>query len=416
MIRSLITSSGHILDISTLTGICSDSLSRLDKYSEISVNAIIASDRILSTKTEDVALSYLAGSFQNIEKYLVENRIEMVFGEATWAGEFVCAAVCRMLDIPYLVPATVRYPSGRFAFFEGIFQKAPIDTKRIVDMSKGRKLYSDFISRKIQPFYLNKPKSNLLYSLYRHLVRCTKGDGADMTMPSFLDLVGQRVSKTCRKCNSSKYISKLQSGRYVYLPLHVEREASIDVLGGYYRSMEEFVRNVSRAMPYGVSLVVKEHEGCYRKPKFYKTISSIPGVKLVRSDMDSHSLIKNAEAVISVSGTACYEAGLFGVDAYTFADMYFNALPSVKKCTSYEELYSVLKNVSKSESASESIVAFLSKLYSVSFEGYAESETVYADALSDQNVSNVTIGFNEVIDYYSSSKSATADSICSRFI
>jgi len=176
------------------------------------------------------------------------------------------------------------------------------------------------------------------------------------------------------------------------------------------------VSNVSRALPYGVSLVVKGHPNQVKSTKFYKRISRIPSVRFVDKHIDSLWLIKNAEAVISVSGTACYEAALFGVPAFNFTDMFYNELTSVKKCTTHEELYSVLKNLSKDENSSESVIEFLAKLYALSYKGFAEGKAVRADALSEQNISDVTAGFIDIIEFYSSPKSATAASMCSRFI
>ncbi|MGD9807712.1 MAG: hypothetical protein AB7E76_08280 [Deferribacterales bacterium] len=411
-VKSIVAPYSHVLDISIITDTSEESLQLLDKYSEISVNGIIASDRILSKKDADFAHRYLASCFSNIHDFIISNKIEIVFGEATWANELVCAAVCRMCSTPYLAPSTVRHPSDRFAFFEGVFQSRPAGRAETIDISKGRELYAKFMAGTAKPFYMLRPKKNNLKLLIKHIKRHIRMDVYDMTVPSLYKLIADKV----RTAVSVYPSSGMPKGRYVYMPLHVSPEASVDVLGGFHMDAVAFVSNVSRALPYGVELAVKGHPNQMQPTKFYKAISRIPSVRLVDKCADSIGLIKDAEAVVSVSGTACYEAGLLGVPAFTFADMFFNLLPSVKKCTSYEELYSVLKNLSKDENCTESAIAFLSSLYGLTYKGYAESETVFADALSEQNISDVTAGFIDIIEFYSSSKSATAASMCSRFI
>lgn len=411
-VKNIITSDAVFVDISIIINASEDTLYLLDKHSEISVNGIIASDRILSKKSAGFAHKYLAGSFHQIHDFLTKNSIDIVFGEATWAGELVSAAVCRMLKIPYLAPVTVRYPSERFAFFEGVFQKKPVGYMNILDMVNAKDLYNLFLTLKTSPHYMIRLKKNNLKLFIKHLKRHLRRDVYDMTVPSLYSLVKSKIFAKLRTSPSGS----VPDGRYVLLPLHVAPEASVDVLGGYHRDTLTFIRNVSRALPYGVKLAVKDHPIQTRSSRFYKDISKIPAVVLVGGNENSLELIRNAEAVVSISGTACYEAGLLGVPAFTFADVYFNELPTVKKCTSYEELHSVLKNVRKSETGSEREIAFLAKLYSISYEGYVSIEAASADVLGEQNISNVTAGFLDIIKYYSSPKSATADSICSKLI
>jgi hypothetical protein len=70
---------------------------------------------------------------------------------------------------------------------------------------------------------------------------------------------------------------------------------------------------------------VKEHPsglGC-RSLADYRRFKQIPGVRLIDPNADTFSLIRRAWLVASVSGTACFEAGVLGVPAITFAPMYF---------------------------------------------------------------------------------------------
>jgi hypothetical protein len=417
VLNNLIAPKYKYLDLSNISKADKACLSEFEGFSDISVNGIISSDRILSAIPESKARQYIASCYSKLNEYIKVNNISIVFGEATWAHEIVAAAVCRKNNIPYIVPVTMRYPSDRFMFFEGVFQNTPIDTGRIIDIVEGKRLYDEFISGGNVPFYMDLPKRNNVKMFLRHLKRHIVRDVYDYTVPSVWSLVRDKIADRINSMLSDvDALPDRPSGDYVYLPLHRSPEASVDILNGYCMDQVEFVRNVSRSLPAGLKLVVKEHPSQFRGRAFYKKLKSIPSVELINRHADSHVLIRGAKAVVSVSGTACYEAGLYGVSAFTFADMSYNELASVKKCTSYEDLYSVLKNVNNTEIQSGQAVAYLSKMLACSYKGFAESETVYADALNEQNISYITVGFIDIIKYYSSSKSATADSMCSRLI
>lgn len=174
-----------VVDISIFSDVDLGALADLERYSEISVNGMIASDRVLRTKPYSVALAYISCAYLKIRNFLVNNNVEIVFGEATWGGELVCAAVCRELGIPFLKPVTIRCPSGRFAFFEGVFLREPVATGKTVDISVGQELYDSFVTRWKKPFYMNLPRKSLIKSFCYHAVRHLRGDVNDMTMPSF---------------------------------------------------------------------------------------------------------------------------------------------------------------------------------------------------------------------------------------
>ncbi len=230
-------------------------------------------------------------------------------------------------------------------------------------------------------------------------------------MPHLFRLVRDRLSHNV----PVKTFPTDVAGDYYYLPLQCSPpEASIDILASYHRNQREFVKNVSRALPYGgAKLVVKEHPLNVRGGESF---NDIPSVVTVSPDIDGRELILNSKCVVTISGTAAYEAGLFGVPAVVFSDLFFNELPTVRRCRSFEDLSDDIKSVAECKPDKKSVIAFLARLYSMSYEGYCESPKVYPDALKVENIRMVTLAFKDVIESYSSSKSATAASICSRFI
>jgi len=397
------------LNVSYLDNYINDSaLRQLEQFSKIKINGIIASDRVLCKKDEGFALGYVSAMFENIRDFFIDNQIEMVFGEMTWAHEMVTAAVCSMINIPYLSPVNVRYPSDRFAFFENVQQNKILSYNNSISIMEGIRLYDEFKVGECSPFYMNRQKKNLLVSFLQHACRCNE---RDLTMPNITDLIINRLTTKYQSIRSAK-LQHIPSGDYVYLPLQCQPESSIDVLAGFNRSQPDFVQNISRGLPYGLKLAVKEHPLCIKG----LDLSHIPSVEMVSPYASSAELIKGAKAVVAISGTACYEAGLYGVPAVTFTDLFFNELPMIKRCGSMEEFSHVLAEVMDTCQDETAVTAFLAKLHSTSYPGFAESPYIYADALGEENIGKVIYAFMDIIDGYMSSKSATADSMCSRLI
>lgn len=390
----------RVLDVSVFSDTDENALAELEKHSLLTVDAIISADRIIRHKPRSLALAYISSAYNNLYRFLTDGGVSLVFGEATWAHEIVTAAVCSAMGIPFLSPVNVRYPSDRFAFFEGAGQECFVQTG-VPDISAGQRLYREFSGRR--PFYMERGSRGVAGPFIRHAYRHLTGDTADLTVPSLYSLIKDGVLKRLPR----RKHGGVPEGRYVYLPLQCSPESSLDVLGWRHADQTEFVRSVSRALPAGFKLAVKEHP--LRVSSLYSKLKNIPAA--VMTDADSHELIKGASAVVSVSGTACYEAGLYGVPAVTFSDLFFNVLPTVFRCRSFDEFGTVLERAVNAEHDEKAVTAFLAKLHAGSFEGFAESEHIYRGALLPDNVTKVALAFRKVIECYSSSKSTTADSM-----
>lgn len=411
-LKKLGFSSDKILNLSDIENTLDDSLlAELESYSEVTASYIVMSDRNLCRKNGREALGYLCSVFSSVKKFLTDNRIDIVFTEATWAYELVSCAAARSVGAEFLVPHTVRYPFGRFAFFRDIFQREILDTGRAAEVG----VIAPSAAK------MNNSELNLvsLRGFFRHLVFAFNGRGRDAVSNTFAELVSDRLKRLVNKKLSgfSKMTRSIDSP-YVYFPLHCQPEASIDVMGGFYSGQLELIRNISRSLPAGLKLAVKEHPlGIgMRRIGFFRSIEKLPNAVNINPCADSIDLIKNASAVVSVSGTACYEAAVMGVGSVVFSDVFFGELPSVVRCRSYEEIGGCLSLAMGAQKDSAAVSVFLSKIYSVSYEGCVEPAELFPEAVSDENARMVAQAFMDVIDNYSSSasKDLTAASMSSR--
>ena len=111
---------------------------------------------------------------------------------------------------------------------------------------------------------------------------------------------------------SKNYISqsRLDSLNFAFYPLQSEPEISSLIWGKSYMNHIETIRNISRSLPVGMKLLVKEHPRAlgYRSSGYYKKILEIPNVVMVCPDQEVQPIIKRSKIVISVATFVAFEA------------------------------------------------------------------------------------------------------------
>ncbi|MBU0766654.1 hypothetical protein KKF55_02635 [Patescibacteria group bacterium] len=127
---------------------------------------------------------------------------------------------------------------------------------------------------------------------------------------------------------------------FVYVPLHMQPEATTCPMGGVYTDQELIVQLLAACLPDGVRIYVKEHPNqgeMMRDCEFYHALHAIPSVTLMPRDMDSFELIKASVVVASATGTACFQALFKQKPAMLFGHKYFQYAPGVYRIRSEED-------------------------------------------------------------------------------
>ena len=129
---------------------------------------------------------------------------------------------------------------------------------------------------------------------------------------------------------------------YVYMPLHLIPESTTFVKAPFYINELHIIEQVSKSLPIGWKLYVKEHQAMLgeRSYDFYKRVKKFPNVKLVQLNYykDPKPWIEKAKGVITITGTGAYESAMLGKKAIIFGDVPFNLIEGITKIRSYDEL------------------------------------------------------------------------------
>jgi hypothetical protein len=116
---------------------------------------------------------------------------------------------------------------------------------------------------------------------------------------------------------------------YVFFPLHTEPEVSLLVQAPEFLNQIEVVRNLSRALPSGWRLLVKEHPAAVgrRSLRYYQQLMEIPGVRLVDPAIESAALVSGSRLVATIAGSVGLEAAVRGRPVVTFGNTPYELLP-----------------------------------------------------------------------------------------
>jgi hypothetical protein len=190
------------------------------------------------------------------------------------------------------------------------------------------------IQKETESLYTNLKKTNVI-GIYFTLL---KNNVRRIVRKRFLD-------KNC-----VRKISKNE--RFFAYSLHFQPEFTTSFVAPFFTDQISIIRNIARSLPIDCFLYVKEHPsmGSYlywRTINYYKKILEIPNVKLIHPEVDSLYFFKNASAVSTISGSACWEALTLKKSVLAFSNISEEVLESVNVITKLEELPQIVRSILK---------------------------------------------------------------------
>ncbi|MBU78926.1 MAG: hypothetical protein CMD29_02235 [Flavobacteriales bacterium] len=273
--------------------------------------------------------------YENIYKIIL-NAIEkfdpnlIVFSKHAESPDgLILSEIARQKNILCAMPHQLRFLGG------SIFSHSPYEGD-IIYNEKFEKLKFEIIKGEHFQLYKgvspqNKNKKSLMGRISRFLELLRnrpKSFTLELIKWKFEDFIKYREFK--KQLNIIFYrrisIKPEYSKNYIYYPLHVSPEASINIPGPYYKDQLRAVDEIRYNLPKNTLLYIKEHPiGFYRqKNSFYNELLKKSRVRLIDHNVSSKELILNAKCVVSVTGTACLEAFIWGIPSVTLSKSFFS--------------------------------------------------------------------------------------------
>lgn len=142
-------------------------------------------------------------------------------------------------------------------------------------------------------------------------------------------------------------LSDLAGRRFAFYPLHLEPETSLQGLSPEYFYQLSLIAAVSRDLPAGTILVVKEHMTAIgRRPRdFYGQIAEFKNVVLLDPTELGLECVKTADVTVTICGTAGFEAAVLGKQVVAFGHHnLYGFLPHVRVIIDEAQLAADLKS------------------------------------------------------------------------
>lgn len=158
-------------------------------------------------------------------------------------------------------------------------------------------------------------------------------------------IIKRRVRARFMNKNLKKTV-KLEKS-FVYFPMNIEEELSTLHYSAFFTNQIEVIRHIAKSLPIEYELYIKEHNFAefrgWHTIQEYKEIMDIPNVTLIHPSYSSDELIKNSKLVITIRGTASFNAAEQNIPSIIFGDAPFEILPSVYKVKSLVDLPKLIK-------------------------------------------------------------------------
>jgi hypothetical protein len=184
----------------------------------------------------------------------------------------------------------------------------------------------------------------------------------------FLFYVRLEIKKQILLRKNKYFVTPDKDDIYVYMPLHLIPESTTFVKAPFYIDELHIISQVSKSLPIGYFLYVKEHQSMLgeRSLDFYNKVKRFPNVKLVQLNYydDPKPWIEKAQGVITIAGTSAYEAALLGKRSVLFSDVPFSLIKGITRAYSFEELPKLISNFGSIDNI-KSCAAYLATVKSV---------------------------------------------------
>lgn len=387
---------------------------------DFKLNELVNGDRFLRHQKK-WAYNYLKSIQLPTYNFINNNNIEFVFGEVTHAHEILIHRLVNhstSLRCAYLHPQSVRIPNKRFFFLKDEFQ-SEIFKEELISNETWEEEYE--LIRPVRPRRVAqvdvevKTQLSLKGKLSR-LKRFFTQENIQKDLPSQIDnkfkrsgiAIKEEFNKITYNFVSKDDISILEDKKFVLYTLHMQPEASVDVVGVYFDDQLQNIKNIWRILPDDWHIVIKEHSNAIgnRTYRFFKEFKKLKNSIILHEKSDSHSIIDKAEAIFTVSGTIAYEASLKGKPAFTFADIFFNKLTNCMKISlntlreikNIQNLFEILQKENKYKLEIEDYSKYL---YQRSFNGIVDAPVNSSDWYDEENTKTVSNEFNKFLKKFS---------------
>lgn len=386
------------------------------------IKDIINSDRRLKKFKYDYALEYLlwiANSYNAFVKSKNITKNDIIFHEPTWSHEILISQISFYNKFKIWSPLKSKLIPHTFYFFQNwrneyFFEdkntKQNLNIQHII-----KEITEDDTSNKIHDFKLYSKKNTININQIKHFFRLIKESilnnrNKHIHPPIFNEFIRKIFSilkyYKNKYLNQYKSLEEIKNKKIIYFPLHVQPEASIDVIGYQYSNQIEIIKKIAKKISVNKNYVfaIKDHPHCVgnRKNKYFAKIKKLKNVVILSPWLESKKIIKKSELVISIAGTASLEANIMKVPSLVLVKMFFSHLLVKEKFDMLnDDIFMILSNKLNwlDYRNSNKWYKDFTKIINSSFNGDFDDPMNNTKVNEEKNIDKLKFAINKLIKY-----------------
>ena len=198
------------------------------------------------------------------------------------------------------------------------------------------------------------------------------------------------------------FLKNIPDLNFIFYPLHLEPEQTLLINAPFFTNQLEIIRNIAKSLPLGYKLLVKEQAAMvtrnWRKISWYKQLMQIPNVILIHPSLPPDELLKKCSLVITINGSAGFDAAFYGKPSIVFRDVLYSKLSCVTVLKSIEHLPQEIRNTINKKPNLHELNEFLNLLESNSFkfEWNKFSSSVQENIFLKGNLTDVEVSDKQI--------------------
>lgn len=156
---------------------------------------------------------------------------------------------------------------------------------------------------------------------------------------------------------------------YFFYPLHYEPESAVNYVGDCYDDQIMLIGRIAHCLGTNQILIVKEHpqqRGKLLTRPYREIRKKYPNMVYIDGQESSYDMYKVSKCIITLNGTAGWEALILGKPVIAFGDVYYASCPGVTVCDGFKKLKEIIRNnqmmIPNDEEVKLFVAALLSRL------------------------------------------------------
>ncbi len=385
------------------------------KYDVLSANLLILGDLNYTWQGRKAALEGLAKHFIFWEDFLTKNKVDFIVGGTERFIHEVPRIISKKFGVQFYVwkfpPVNnhfllLKEHNGRWDNLNGYWEKNKDVSLTNEEEIKVVEFINGIKNRKERSYLFNRNPAVTLKEIKWFLQRAY----ANLFIDKMKNPYGRNFMKIARIKAAMAFRKKLApflyeqprfEEKYLFYPLHIPSDAQILVKAPQFRDQLGLIDNLCHHLPMGYKIYVKEHPNDTggTRLRLLKKIKDLPNVRLIDAKINSHDLIKNAQAIITVNSNVGWEGLLYEKPVIVLGRAFYDISGLTLNLRDFYKLPETFqKALNQKEFDREKLHRFVNAVLNSVLPGYEFHAEGFVDKFcEEENLNKIVEGFKKVL-------------------